>query len=469
MNHDIDLETLLPLEPLAHAAAVAVGLLVYVLVTRIRHQRRSPASAVAWVLLIAAAPYFGTLVFLTFGTRKFARPVALASERAALELINAPVWATQTLSSLGINNPVAAERVMFDADGNAALRAILDMIAGARERLDIATYLMRDDEGGHAIAEMLLAAARRGVRVRVLLDWYGGLSASRSLLRRLRDGGIRMRKFFPSRFAPLQGTINLRNHRKVIIADGERLWSGGRNLAAEYFIDSTSHGPAWHDLSFTVEGRDPAAQAQMLFDHDWAFAHGKQVTEDPPDLRLPPPSATAITQSIPSGPDREDDTVYSLLVAAAFHAQRRMLAVTPYFVPDDSLLGAWCLAARRGVRIDLVIPVRSNHRLPDIARERSLRQLVGAGGHVHLFPAMVHAKAVVVDDALALCGTQNLDARSLFLNYESMMAFYSAPQIAWLEAWVSALVAQSRPYIAETPPLLKDLGEGIVRAVAFQL
>jgi cardiolipin synthase len=469
MNRNLDFETLLPLEPLAHAAAVAVGLLVYVMITRIRHQRRPPASAVAWVLLIAAAPYMGTLVFLVFGTRKFSRRVAISSSGRALELANAPAWATQTLSSLGVNDPVTADRVVFDQDGSAAHAAVLGIIDGARERLDVATYLMRDDEGGGPIAEAMLAAVRRGVQVRLLLDWYGGLTASTGLIQRLRDGGVRVRRFFPSRFAPLQGLINLRNHRKVILADGMRLWSGGRNLAAEYFVDSARQGPAWHDLSFTIDGRSPAAQAQALFDRDWAFARGKLIPEEAPGPPLPAPLATTVTQCIPGGPDREDDAVYALLVAAAFQSRRRILAVTPYFVPDESLLSAWCLAARRGVRIDLIVPQRSNHRLPDIARERSLRQLAGAGGHVYLFSSMVHAKAVIVDDSVALCGTQNLDARSLFLNFELMMAFYGAPQIAWLDGWVSALVAQSRPYVAETPPLLKDLGEGIVRAVAFQL
>jgi cardiolipin synthase len=141
-------------------------------------------------------------------------------------------------------------------------------------------------------------------------------------------------------------------------------------------------------------------------------------------------------QLIPSGPDHVDDTVYSLMLSAAYHARERILAVTPYFVPDDALLSAWCLACRRGIDVTLLMPERSNHPLADLARERSLRQLQQAGGRVLLFPAMMHAKAVVVDDQLALCGTVNLDARSLFLNFELMVAFYDRRRIDWLTDWI---------------------------------
>jgi cardiolipin synthase len=469
MKFDFDFRPLVPFEPLTHVAAVAAGLLVYVFLTRTRQQHRSPAAAVAWVLLILAAPYLGTLLFLTFATRKFVRPVARPSERGALDAVAAPAWATRTLFSFGVNAPVAADAVRFDADGAAAARAALDLIDSARERIDLATYLLRDDAGGGPVIKALIAAARRGVAVRVLLDWYGGLSAATGAIRRLRGGGVHVRRFIPSVYAPFRGLINLRNHRKVIIVDDARLWSGGRNLAAEYFFDSAAHGPAWHDLSFTIAGRAPAAQAQMLFDHDWAFARGKQIAETPLALPPPPRSTPSVTQTIPSGPDREDDTTYWLLLAAAFHARRRIVAVTPYFVPDDNLLGAWCLAARRGVRVDLLVPARSNHRLPDIARARSLRQLAAAGGCVHLHPRMVHAKAVIIDDCLALAGSQNLDGRSLFLNYESMTAFYSPPEIEWLDGWISRLIAASHPFDAKAPRFWRDLTEGLVRAVAFQL
>ena len=169
------------------------------------------------------------------------------------------------------------------------------------------------------------------------------------------------------------------------------------------------------------------------------------------------------------GPDHADDTAHSLLMSGAYQAQQHIRAVTPYFVPDDALLDAWCLACRRGVQVSVLLPARSNHRLADWARERALRQLVAAGAQVWLAPTMLHAKAVVLDKELALCGSLNLDARSLFLNYEAMAAFYGRAEVQWLSDWFDRQVAQATPYQARRPSWLRDIFEGVVRAVAFQL
>jgi cardiolipin synthase len=146
-----------------------------------------------------------------------------------------------------------------------------------------------------------------------------------------------------------------------------------------------------------------------------------------------------------------------------------MLAVTPYFVPDTSLETAMRLAARRGVRIDLCIPARSNHRLADFARSRALRDLSQAGVNIHLLPYMSHAKAVVFDGALALSGSVNLDSRSLLLNYECAVVFYGQTEINWLVNWIKAQIAQAVPFDCGPPGLLRDLCEGLLLTVAYQL
>ena len=189
----------------------------------------------------------------------------------------------------------------------------------------------------------------------------------------------------------------------------------------------------------------------------------------PPRHALVGPPGGALAQWVPSGPDQPDDTVYALLLTAAYHAQRRIVAITPYFVPDEALLDAWCIACRRGVQVHLIVPARSNHRLADLARERALRQLSTAGARVWLAPGMVHAKAVVIDDSMALTGSVNLDARSLFLNYEHMTAFYDREQVQWLAHWCARHIATAQPHHARQPSWLRDIAEGVVRAVGFQL
>jgi cardiolipin synthase len=143
--------------------------------------------------------------------------------------------------------------------------------------------------------------------------------------------------------------------------------------------------------------------------------------------------------------------------------------VTPYFVPDVSLETAMRLAARRGVQIDLCIPRISNHRLADFARNRSLRALVQAGVNVHLLPYMNHAKAVVFDESLGLTGSVNLDSRSLLLNYECAMVFYDPAQINWLASWIQSLIPEATAFDAKAAGLWRDLAEGLLLTVAYQL
>ena len=477
------------LTPLEHVAFMAAGLLTYLVVTRVRRQRRHPYAALAWVMGIAAFPYLGLPLFLVFGTRKVVRPAtprqpAPAGPWAAL----APLWATRLLAALGVAGARPQAVVRFESDGEAALAQLQRVIGSARHTLDLCTYVLGDDEVGAAVAAALADRARAGVRVRLLIDSIGSLKSAHSHDAMLKNAGVRTRLFMPALGRPGRGRVNLRNHRKLLIADGEVVWSGWRNLANEYFFGRVGE-PPWLDLSFAAEGA-LAAAAQALFDGDWRIARGarqalrlgyaerfarQQALEQPSDAAdyaaAPSTDATftSLAQWVPSGPDFHEDVLHALLVSAAFHAEQRLLLATPYYVPDEAVQEALVLAAKRGLQITLLLPRRSNHRLADWARGRAVRELVEAGVDVRLLPAMLHAKAVVVDDVLALCGSANLDSRSLFINYEAMAAFYGRAEIDWLADWINAHAAQAEPASAKPPSWLRDIGEGIVATLAFQL
>ena len=174
-------------------------------------------------------------------------------------------------------------------------------------------------------------------------------------------------------------------------------------------------------------------------------------------------------QLLPSGPDQPEDTLYELLIDACFSARERIVAITPYFVPDPALLMAFTLAARRGVVVDVVLPRQSNHLLADLARPAALRDLAEAGARVWLAPRMVHAKLVIVDAMVAVTGSLNLDQRSLFLNYELMVAFYDADAIGRHARWAEHLRMGAQRLQPRRVGVMREVGEGLLRWLTFQL
>ncbi len=455
-----------------HGLVVLLGLLLYVVVSHLTVQRRHPTAAIAWVLFIALMPYAAIPLFVAFGSRKQARPRSAQGQQLAPQAANGS-WVLQTLHALGQPAPAAYRELHIHADGSQALATLLAHLDGARESIDLCTFILGRGAIGQRVVDTLAAKARAGVRVRLLLDGMGSLMAGRPNLKPLRAAGAGVALFVPPLRSPLRGRTNLRNHRKMLIVDAalesRRLWCGGRNLASEYF-EGTPGAPPWHDLSFDLGG-PLVGQAATLFEHDWAFARTERVSQqilvdDAPQAAEPPLRGA---QLVASGPDQVDDTVYALLLSAAYQARRSIALVTPYFVPDPALVLALTLAARRGVAVDLLMPARSNHRLSDIARGRPVRALAQAGARIWLAPQMLHAKLAVIDDTLALAGSANLDSRSLFLNYELMLAFHEHADVQRFGDWFAREKQSARLYQFRQPGLLHDMAEGMVLWLGFQL
>jgi cardiolipin synthase len=449
-----------------HSLVIVVSILVYILTTRSERVRRPPSIAIAWVLGMIALPYLALPMYLMFGRRKLPRKPLLRTEARSAERH----WAKDLIESFGLPAPSPALIAMHQ-DGTESAAALYATMSSALSRLDICTYILGDDAFGREVMQRMLERARSGVEVRLLLDGVGAIQLPKACFSALQRGGVETATFSPLFARKTQGPRNLRNHRKMVIADGTRLWAGGRNLAAEYFSGVAGAAP-WLDLTFDLQG-PVAAAAAAQFESDWVAAGGKpaSVGIDTPAAAAAVSASSALgeAQFLPSGPDQSEDTVHSLLIDACFHARERMLAVTPYFVPDVALETAMRLAARRGVRIDLCIPASSNHRLADFARNRALRSLSQAGVNVHLLPYMSHAKAVVFDHSLGLAGSVNLDSRSLLLNYECAVVFYGLAEINWLASWMEALIPKTALFDCRRPSLLRDLCEGLLLTVAYQL
>jgi len=447
-----------------HGLTIMVGLAVYVTTSHTLQLRRHPSAAIAWVASLILLPYMALPVYLMFGIRKVkTRKPAMHEFAASTAKVDTLAARTQQLAaSMALPAASPCQRLGIHEDGTEALQALLNMIEGAARSIDLCTFVFGGDRLGDEIAARLRRRARDGIRVRLLIDGVGAYLGGHVDYQSLSAAGIQVVFFVPPLRSSLRGRTNLRNHRKMVIADSERLWCGGRNLAAEYFDGAMGTLP-WLDLSFDLQGA-LVLQAQFQFEQDWQFATSGVLPAPPARISQPP-----IAQLIASGPDQIDDTFYTLLVSGFFNSRKRILLVTPYFVPDQTLLMSLTLAARRGVAIDLLMPRKSNHRLADLARHRALRELVAAGARVWFTPQMIHAKAVVIDDEIALAGSANLDQRSLFLNYELMVAFYELTDVQRFALWIERRQNAAVPYDVQAPKLWREIAEGLLLWLAFQL
>ncbi len=454
-----------------HGLVVMVGLAVYVASSHTLHLRRHPSAAIAWVVSLILLPYVVLPLYLVFGSRK------LGNNRAARHELTVRASCPDTLKSrtqqlaaiMALPAASSCHLLNIHEDGTQALQALRNMIEGATRTIDLCTFMFAQDKLGEEIADSLKRRAQAGIQVRLLVDGVGAYLGARTDFTSLSQAGVEVVLFVPPFRSSLRGRTNLRNHRKMVVVDNGWLWCGGRNLAADYFegdATSTGKGSPWIDLTFDLHGK-LALQAQLQFDQDWKFATQGGRRESPIIEDQPPESA--VGQLIASGPDQMDDTLYTVLVSSFFNSRKSILAVTPYFVPDPTLLMSLTLAARRGVKVDLLLPEKSNHRLADLARHRALRELTSAGAQVWFLPDMIHAKAVVVDDELALVGTANLDQRSLFLNYEMMVSFYEPADIKRFSTWIEHQLSKAVPYHARSPKIWREIAEGLLLWLAFQL
>jgi len=458
-----------------HSLIALVGLVVYVITSRTLRLRRNPSAAIAWVVSLVLMPYLALPLYLMFGVRKVknyraeARTNPLTKQTSNSDTLTAR---TQQLAAIMALPPASTyHQLNIHEDGTQSLKALRNMIDGATHTVDLCTFMFARDGLGDDIAQRLKKQARNGLRVRLLVDGVGAYLCGHPDFKSLSAEGVQVALFVPPLRSSLRGRTNLRNHRKMVLSDSEWLWCGGRNLATEYFegdAKSTPRKPPWIDLSFDLHGA-LALQAMQQFEQDWEFATQGTLIEPRSKINQDVPSGSATGQLIASGPDQKDDTLYTLLVSGFFHASKRIMAVTPYFVPDPTLLMSLTLAARRGVTVDIIMPKKSNHRLADLARHRALRELIAAGAHVWFLPQMIHAKAVVIDGELALVGSANLDERSLFLNYELMVSFYESTDVKRFAQWIECLRNTAVSYRAKTPGFWREIAEGLLLWLAFQL
>ncbi len=375
-------------------------------VPAVTRQQRQPSSAATWLALILLLPVAGTLLYLLAARRPAPRPRHSAAGSDAVERIVAAGCGTRTT----LHN-----RLQLLHNGNNAFTALIAALQRATRSIHMEYYIFRDDRVGCTIAEILRRKARAGIEVRIIYDAVGSWSLSRGTLRRLHEAGVETAPFEPLRFPWFTPRATRRNHRKIVVTDGRIAFLGGINIA-KYYLDG-DHTGRWRDEHLRLEG-DAVADLQRLFLADWERVRGQRLDPE----RYIAPHAVALRQPVQlawSDTDCSRQTLADAFAAAIVRARRRVRICSPYCLPPALLLDALRLAARSGVRVEAIVPERSETPVMGLVCDSFVEDLLDAGIVLHRYrQGFLHAKILIVDDDLASVGTANLDYRSMRDNLE---------------------------------------------------
>lgn len=436
---------------------IAAEWLIRLLMIPVLVAHRRPNVALAWLALVLFHPLIGLFLYLLIGAVRFepGHGQRYAAIRARLREEPHPAAPLVEVDerhrdllrlseSLNLLPPTTGNDVTLIGEHNEFLTGLIADIDAARHEVCLLYYIFWDDRTGRAIGEALARATARGVRCRLLADAIGSRGFFRTLAPSLRQRGIDARAALPVRpWRALLVRTDLRNHRKLAVIDGRTAWVGSHN-ACDPDYGNNPRGP-WIDLTARITG--PAApQLRRVFAEDW-YAETAEILGPAP---TPDSPGRAVIQIFRSGPAGEREALEPFLIGAMHEAERRIVITSPYLIPTQPLLLELRVAVLRGVRVDLIVPERSNHPIVHAAGRAYFDDLLDAGVNVWLHrPGLLHSKTMLVDDAFALVGTANFDVRSIALNFELNLLLFTPDAVA-------ALAAHHERYLASAVRLDRD-------------
>ncbi len=449
--------------------------------------KRETSAAVGWVGVIWLVPVVGTVLYLILGINRISRRATLrrsdipafhASEQLApctLENLSESlppekrhlVSLARLVNNLTSRPLLSGNRLTPLICGDEAYPRMLETIDRAEVSISLSTYIFANDGTGRAFVAALERAVKRGVEVRVIIDAVGARYSFPTILRRMHRAGIDVARFMPS-IVPWQMTyLNLRSHRKILVVDGRIGFTGGMNIAQGNRLKEAPSHPI-HDLHFEVEG-PVVSELQETFAEDWAFSRGEVLNGEPWFPKIEP-AGNVIARGITDGPDESFDRLRLTLHGALAAAQKSVRVITPYFLPDNSLISAMNTAAMRGVEIDILIPEHNNLRFVDWACLAQVSQIIRWGCRVwRTPPPFQHTKATIVDEFWTLIGSANWDPRSLLLNFEFNVECYDRELATQLTGIFDDTLARSRRLTLEDiegRPFPFKIRDGVARLLS---
>lgn len=392
---------------------------------------RTSQGSIAWIVSLNTFPYAAVPAYWVFGRSRFqgyvisrketdhelfakhqlktagVEPYVMASDR-----IRGSIEAVETLAKMPF---LTGNNGQLLIDGQQTFDSIFDGIRQAEQYVLVQFYIVRDDQIGRQLQQLLIEKARSGVAVYFLFDEIGSYRLPKSYTQQLADAGVFVRPFHSTKGPGNRFQLNFRNHRKIVVTDGHDGWLGGLNVGDEYLGADPRFGQ-WRDTHLKLSG--PAVLGlQLSFVEDWYWS-----SEQLPNLNWqakPANGSDVPVLIIPSGPADRFETASLMMQHALNSATKQIWIASPYFVPDEGTMAALKLAALRGVDVRILIPERTDNLLVSLAAYAFVGPLLDAGIKIYRYQqGFLHAKSFVLDDQIIAVGTVNLDNRSFRLNFE---------------------------------------------------
>ena len=453
--------------------------------------RRSPTATLAWMFAFVALPVISGFYYLVFGPRRWQRrrqrygiARGLVADDVSAYLRASCCQVAPKLSAdaaalaavgrrLGQGLPTFAASITLLDEGDVYFAALERAIGASTHHAHLEYYIWEPDDVGRHFRELLVAAANRGVKIRVLYDAVGSPRMNDAFWKALRESGGEVLTFNPVRFSPRSiNFANFRTHRKIVVCDGSTALLGGMNLHSP--ASATRSGKdAWRDAHVAIEG-EPARRLQRLFLENWMYSGGgftltpenlaKYFPPVPEDPRLRGNDAMPV-QILASGPDDERAPIHAFFLAAISTARARVWIETPYLIPDEPLEAALRIADLRGVDVQVIVPKNGDSKLVTAASHTYCESLGRAGVSIYEYgPPMLHAKTILIDETVGVVGTANMDNRSFRLNFEVAAVFYDTQTLARMARRFAEDRSASRPFTAgRRGPRFTALLESIAR------
>ncbi len=423
--------------------ALVIYLVVLFLVClRILYETHSSTKTLAYLLFCIFFPVVGILFYLAFGvnywkTKLYAKKLA-ADEKLLQEMHdNLPEQekrsafpdddngelATMIVSSL--RSPVTFDnRIKLLINGEEKFPEVMDAIRKAEHHIHLEYYIYEQDQIGKELIELLIAKANEGVEVRFIYDDFGSPAIKKKIEKKMTEAGISVHPFSKVHFYLLANRINYRNHRKIIVIDGQTGFVGGINVSDKY-INSDPKELYWRDTHIRIDGSG-VFYLQYLFMADWNFCCDQKLKPaEKYFVKQEVDAGKTVMQIAGSGPDSAQPAILYSILQAIYLAKEEILITTPYFIPGDSIIDALKIAALSGISVKLLVPGKCDSMLVNAASSANYDELLQAGVEIYIYQrGFVHAKTIVTDRKLSVVGTSNMDHRSFQLNFEVNAIIY---------------------------------------------